>query len=54
MYKTKRNLFESCLKDLFSANGNCNVPFQSGFRVTGISTVLNGIVCLCFLVGMDT
>ena len=40
MYKLKRNLPESCLKDLFSVvNGNCNLRSQSDFRVPGINRV---------------
>ena len=40
MYKLKRNLPESCLKDLFSVvNDICNLCSQSDFRVPGINRV---------------
>ena len=44
MHKIKHNLFESCLKDLFSAvNDNYNLRSQSDFRVPGINTVFYGV-----------
>ena len=43
MYKTKHNLSESCLKDLFNvANGNYNLRSQSDFGAPGINTVFYG------------
>ena len=49
MYKLKRNLPESCLKDLFSVvNGNCNLRSQSDFRVPGINSFFYGASSISF------
>ena len=50
MYKTKHNLSESCLKDLFSViNSIFNLRSQSDFRVPGINTVFRMTIQLGFL-----
>ena len=46
MYKVKHNVYENCLKNLFSAvNSHYNLPSQCHFRTAGLS-FLHGIYFL--------